>query len=258
MKINEAIVEMRKRGYEDSEIAKILQEQGISPREINEALSQTKIKQAVSEDNAETEMQTSETENNDEMMPSIVDSEQQDISGGQETYSEQQEDYQAQPETSQQYGGEYYGGGYAQPEGEYYGDEYSQGTSMSAETIAEIVEQNISEKITKIMSVLNTLSESKVLTSTKVEKLDERLSRIEAIIDQLQMSLIRKAGQQEENIEDIKTEMKDMRENFGKVINPLIDGIRTIEKKEVKKLPEEKKEKVIKKYSKEEIKKNKK
>lgn len=245
MKINEAINEMRQRGYEDNEITEILQEQGISPREINEAMSQSTIKQAVSEEEDETmnedETNISETTDDGEMMPSIMDSEPD---------QQEQMPQQEQQDTNYDYGQSMpssYGG---YPD-EDYGEDYSQGVGINTDTISEIVEQNVTEKISKILTVLNSLSESKVELNAKVEKMDERLTRIEGIIDQLQMSLIRKAGEQEQNIEDIKTEIKDINEGFGKVINPLIDGIRTIEKKK----PKESSEKITKKYSRKEIKK---
>ena len=263
MKVNEAITEMRKRGYEDNEISKILQEQGISPREINDALSQSKIKQAVSEGEGNEEQTTavSESEDNEGMMPSLSDSEEISQEETQEEAPEAMPDNnqpQAVPQApiNEQYPSypqENYGNPVPTPYAGDYGyndmnQGYEEGYSgaINTDTISEIVEQNISEKITKVMNVLTALSESKVLLSTKQDKMEERLSRIESIIDELQMTLIRKAGQQEENIEDIKTEMEDMREGFQKVVNPLVDNL----KKESTKKP-------TKKYKREQIKKKK-
>ena len=68
-----------------------------------------------------------------------------------------------------------------------------------------------------------------LFVAKKVEKIDDRLKKIELVIDQLQMSVIRKSGNQEQNIEDIKSEMKLMQNSFGKIINPLTDEVRKIE-----------------------------
>ena len=79
------------------------------------------------------------------------------------------------------------------------------------------------------MVTLAGLIEFKTLIGAKVDRIDERLNRIESIIDQLQTMLMRKATEQEQNIEDIKTEMIGMQKGFGKIINPLVDKSRETE-----------------------------
>ena len=59
MPVIEKISEMKKQGMNDNQIIQNLQEQGISPREINEALDQTRVKAAVSEQVTTGEMEPS-------------------------------------------------------------------------------------------------------------------------------------------------------------------------------------------------------
>ena len=48
MGVLEQITQMKKEGVDDTKIVNRLQEQGISPKEINDAISQSQIKSAVS------------------------------------------------------------------------------------------------------------------------------------------------------------------------------------------------------------------
>ena len=100
----------------------------------------------------------------------------------------------------------------------------------ASETISEIAEQVFEKRMRKSTKLLSDLAEIKTLVSAKVEKIDERLTQIEKIIDQLQSTLIRKSSEQEQNVEDIKSELQQMQDGFGKIINPLIDIERNIER----------------------------
>ena len=53
MSVLEQITQMKNQGVPDDDIVKQLQEQGISPKAINDALNQAEIKKAVSNENPE-------------------------------------------------------------------------------------------------------------------------------------------------------------------------------------------------------------
>ena len=153
---------------------------------------------------------------NDEITPNQdYNYQEPDIGGYSEEYAEE---YVPEPE-SEEYNEEINEGDYI-PE-ENYG--------LSTETISEITNQLIEEKLTKTNSEIKNITEVKELLKSKVDKIDERLHKIESIIDQLQSSLIRKSFEQTQNLQDIKTEMQDMQSSFSKVINPMIDTIRDTE-----------------------------
>jgi len=219
MALIDIINSLRQKGYNDSNIINLLQDQGVSPKEINEAMAQSKIKEAVSENFSE-----KNDEMTSDMQPSIISQKQNQ----QEQYEQYQTPYPEIPipspsqaqNTSQQLVPSYsqespgYQEGYAYPQenyAEYGGQEtgYEQYPQYipDTSTITEIASQLISE----------------------IEKVDERLKKIELIIDQLQMSLIRKSTAQEQNVEDIKSELKLMQNSFGKIINPLTDRAREVE-----------------------------
>ncbi|MEA3329148.1 MAG: hypothetical protein U9Q06_00200 [Nanoarchaeota archaeon] len=234
---------MKMQGYSDSEITSNLQQKGISPREINDALNQSSIKQAVSENSSQPVQNFNSTQEVGGgmagMQPSVAD---QQVEPQLQEQSALVEPGPIQPITQ-----EYMPQGELPPEQDYqdqdYGYDYPQGGGQNEgygnnDMVTEIINQVTNEKISKVNQHITSLVEFKSLLTTKVEKMDERLKQIEAIIDQLQMSLVRKAGEQEQNISDIKSEMNSMQNSFGKLVNPLTDTIREME--EVMEKPEKK------------------
>jgi hypothetical protein len=247
---------LKQQGMNDSQIATALQESGISPREINDAMAQANIKDAVS--NPMDQNQYNSDPNHEVrqgeiqgMQPSMMNYQTQQPGQNPNNIDQLPQDgpyaqeynnapspqgdvpqpgqsYQDYPEES--YGGyanEFQGGGggYGNYSQQPYDDYASQ------DTMSEIASQMVTEKTKSLSKKMADLGEIGSLLTAKVEKMDERLSRVESIIDQLQTSLMRKATAQEQNIGDIKTEMEAMQESFGKVINPLLSKARTTKTK---------------------------
>ena len=75
----------------------------------------------------------------------------------------------------------------------------------------------------KIIDNLDSLGEFKTLSESQIKSFEERLKKLEAIIDQLQISILEKIGSYGKNLDTIKREMSMMQDSFGKVINPLFD-----------------------------------
>ena len=218
MGILDQITQMKSQGRNDQEIVSNLQQQGIPPKQIQEALGQAQIKNAVVGQNS-SEMQQSimdQTLTPEENQMYEVPIPQQYLEAmPQEPYPQQTQDTYAQEYSDQQnYSPQEY---YPQ---ESYG--YSGGTSDNG-TLIEIAEQVFSEKNKKVQKILEALAESKVLTETKVKLIDERLKRLEATIDQLQISILERIGSYGQNLSSIKKEMSMMQDSFGKVIRPLVD-----------------------------------
>mgnify|MGYP001579843144 CR=1 FL=1 len=189
MGVLDSIIQMRRQGIPDEEIISRLREQGFSPKEINDALSHSEIKDAVSRENRE-----------DVPVP------------GEDVYTPQapQQGYspQEQPATQEYYPQEnYYSqGGYAQPAG------------INSDTIVEISEQVFEEKSKKMKKSVDELNEFKSISQAKIENALDRIKRIEAVIDKLQISILEKIGSYGSNLEGIKKEMSMMQDSFGKMV----------------------------------------
>ncbi|MCK5044000.1 hypothetical protein KAR52_03305 [Candidatus Pacearchaeota archaeon] len=205
MGILEKITQMKKQGVGDEEIVGTLQQGGISPKEINEALSQSQIKSAVGGPQKTEEMESSIME----QTPPSPQPTQEGYAPKTQEISEQ-EMYAPQSEYAQQ---EYY------PEEGY--EDYSQ-EGTNTDTMIEIAEQVFSEKMKKITKQLADLNEFKTLAQVKIENSVERLKRIETIIDKLQISIIEKVGSYGQNLNSIKKEMSMMQDSFGKVVNQAV------------------------------------
>lgn len=209
MGVLENIMQMKEQGKADEEIINDLQQQGVSPNEINNALSQAQIKNAVS--NAE------ETQYPEEQNPPAP----QGNYTPQTQEVPEQEMYAPTPQESSQtqefYPQENYGG-------------YSEQTGVSSDTMIEVAEQVFSEKTKKIQKQLEEINEFKTLAQTKIDNTSDRLKRIETIIDKLQIAILDKIGSYGKNLETIKKEMSMMQDSFGKVINKAVKPHHTTHK----------------------------
>ena len=252
MGVLDQITQMKREGRKDDEIINSLRQQGVSPKEINDALNHAQIKDAVSDISG------------DEMPPAP---------GGQQYppqgYDQSQGQYAGQnadaaapyppqgggyDQSQAGYGGQNYGQepaaqgydqsqngygyqqGYDQSQGQYAGQEYypqqgydqSQGygyqqPTANTDTIVEIAEQVFSEKINDIKKKVDSSDEFKTLAKSDIDRISERVKRIEGIIDRLQAAILEKIGSYGNNLESIKKEMSMMQDSFSKALNPLAD-----------------------------------
>jgi len=190
MGILEQIIGMRNQGISDEEIVFRLQERGITPQAINDALNQAEIKKAVSNEYAPQAPGPSQNQ-------------------GQEEYPPQQEQ-QYSPQ-------EYY------PQQQNYEQSYSPPSGLDSSTVIEISEKVFSEKTQKMQKQLKEISEFKVLAESSINSISERLKRIENMIDKLQVAILEKVGSYGRGLENVQKEMQMMQDSFGKVVNPLMD-----------------------------------
>jgi DNA-binding transcriptional MerR regulator len=174
----EQVTQMQQQGMPDEEIARTLQEQGVSPREIDDALNQSRVKSAVAGES--------------DMAPQATDA-----------YTPQTQEMEA---------------GYQTPAPET-GANYAAATET--DTIIEISEQVFSEKIKKIQNQVEAVNEFKSLAGIKIDNLEERLKRIESLIDKLQVEIIAKVGSYGKDLKKTRKELDMVQNSFQKMVNPL-------------------------------------
>lgn len=212
MGVLEQVIGMKKQGFSDTDVASELSRNGISPREISEALKQAQIKSAVSDDDYAGAGMESSIMGNDMEVPSPSPSQnqvyqQEEYTPQEPQYTPQQPEYAPQEET-QQY---YQPGGYEQ---------YAPSpTAVDTDTIMEISGQIFSDRIKKFQEVLDATSEAAILLQSKFENVSERLKKIETTIDKLQLAILEKVGSYGHNLESIKKEMSMMGDSFSKMIS---------------------------------------
>ena len=240
----ERVLDMQKKGMSDNQIAQTLMQEGTSPKEISDSLSQAKIKTAVG------------VENSDEMQPSIMNSNQQNNSsqGQQYAYSESnqqtpipvygqqaapQKQYAPPPQQApvQQYAyaesqQPAYQEQYAQPQEQYIQPQYQevnttqqdqQGYGTDLETIRDIAKREVEAPIIKLRQQVEISTKIALELKSQIQVIDNRLSKTETIIQELQSAIIRKMGEYGETISGISQEIQETQKSFSKLINPILD-----------------------------------
>jgi len=204
MGVIDQVTQMRQRNMPDSDIISELRKQNISPREINEALNHAQIKNAVSDirgdENLEAPMPGGGYPPNEGYGQDAGYDQQQMQQQGYD--QSQQQTYSPQPQSYQQGG---------------YGDYYQQQPAVNTDTIVEVSEQVFNEKISEFSKKVDSIDEFKSLTQAKLENMNERIKRIEAIMDKMQSAILEKVGSYGSNLESVKKEMSMMQESFAKI-----------------------------------------
>jgi len=286
MVVLEKITEMRRQGTPTNQIIQNLKEQGISPKEINEALSQSEIKSEITQENVFpetpetnlnpiantsdqpqnlpnqqpdppiqqrpippgqiTQQATQQTSSSVEMQPSLGSSPQAQPFNTQENQ---------QPEVSQQPGissqlqtqgfpapeidqgiqptiQDFSQSEYSQDQGysDYDYPEYQPSQTTDIETINDISSQIVEEKTKDFKKELASSTRFKKETEDKIKELNNRLTKIETILEELQIAIIRKIGDYGEDIKNLSKEMKATQNSFSKIVDPLTDNIKELQR----------------------------
>jgi len=219
--------QMKGQGLQDPDITSKLQEQGISPVAINNALSQSQIKQAVSktEDSTKNELQPMTSGKEFSQAPKAQEAGQYSQAPTQQAPAEQEYQQPAQvPAQQAQYdsppGQEEYYQDQPYDQGEYseeYGGYDTGGAVGSTDTLIEVAEQVFSEKSKEMKKEIRKITETKALSEVKLKQIDERIKRVEQVIDKLQMAILQKVGSYGNTLQGIKKEMSMMQDSFGKM-----------------------------------------
>ena len=224
MGILEEINRLKEQGMDNREISMKLQERGVTPKAIDDAMNQMKIKDAIYSE-GDTSVPSPIKGNplsGNAPSPALYIPKSMEIenNGREELYAPPTMDeleapqYGDQPQYGEQQNEEYY------PQQGYEEMESGSG-GYETDTFIEIAEQVFSEKIKKEKKQIDALTEFATLAETKISNNHERLKRMESIIDKLQIAIIEKIGSYGKNIEAIKDEMGMMQNSFEKMIPKL-------------------------------------
>ena len=222
MPILDEIRIMQQQGITEEEISQALQQKGFSRQQISNALSQSQIKQAViaspyqtdqyqlTENEAQYPQTTPITEvdySQETLQPSMLPQPAEDPAHEQLQTQEFTQQYTQQPYPIQDYSSYDYG-------------QYSPAaTPISSDTITEISEQVVSEKLFDIRKQLEKNIDIKNTLTAEITHIDERLQRIEKIIDRLQLSILQKVGEYTSSVSDLKKELLETQKSF-KALSP--------------------------------------
>lgn len=211
----EDIKKMRQSGMADSDIMMNMRQRGVSDAEINNVMSQSQIKSVVSGNSEQIdeghggepisqsvtqEYSTNLPQGYEGMQPSMVSSEQQEYS----------------PSVAQDYSQDYNTSYPSMDYGQY--QPYQEG--LNSEMVGEIAEQVAEEKLSLIRDKLESTIDFRNFAETKMVNLDERLARIEKILDKMQLAVLQKVGEYVNDVKDIKKELVETQKSFKALDNP--------------------------------------
>lgn len=223
------VIEFQKQGMNDGEIYQRLRNMGISPKEIQDSVAHAKIKNAVYEQESQinSEQNISAAEYNQQYPPEDQDQNYQGYPQEEpQKQPSQATTYEEQPQ-AQEYQDNYYA---QSPQAYQEQGYYPPQTTASSETISEIAEQIVTEKISELKKETGDISSFKTKIQDKVSDIDERLKRIENSIDKLQQAVIGKIGEFGENTEIIQRDIENLHGTVSKLMNPLIDNYNELKK----------------------------
>lgn len=185
MGVLDQVMQLKGQGMSEQDIVNNLQQQGVSPKQITDAINQAKVKSAVTSGEYEGAPQANSNASSEYYQPQT-----QDL-GGQYT-PQQEEYYQEQPQAQ---------GGYG----------------MDSETIIELANQVFSEKIKSSEKKLSEISEFKTIMEARVESMDDRLKRMEKMFDTLQIKILEKVGSYSSGLEKTKKEVSMIEDSVEKM-----------------------------------------
>ena len=264
------IIEMQKSGMTDNEIASNLQSQGVSPKEINDSLNQAKVKTAVTDNASQnpspqntipttgnpsitdsprsiTQLQASTLSGQAKAPQTPALSEQAPILQNSTPAMQIQPEISQYPEPQKSIMQEQPNMDYPVPQetlppeeaypqntyendGYYEDDYYGEGGYTDTETITEIAEQVVTAKFKEFKKKTGDISIFQNTVKDKMANIEERLKRLENTIDKLQHAIIQKVGEFGENTNMIKKDLDNLHSTTSKLMNPLIDNYRELEK----------------------------
>ena len=223
------VMQMQSQGFPENEIIQRLRNENTPAKEINDALNQARVKQAVSqpiEDPQNQQIQQSQQQYPEYQMP------QQDMQQMEQSIMQAPapQDAQSQypiPEQSQQEQQEYY---YPETPQAYSGQEYYPQAGFDTDTITEIAEQVVIEKFAEFTKKTGDLITFKNTIQDKISDIDERLKKIESNIDNLQQSIIGKIGEFGDSTAAVHKDLDNLHNTVSKLMNPLIDNYKELKK----------------------------
>lgn len=231
MAVLEQVMQMRSQGVSESEIIQYFKDQGVTQKEISDAIAQSKIKSELNR----------EAVYNQGVFPQTQDYQQTTPEGYGQMPPTQE--YQMQPSMisreeapqanyPEQAPYQNYSKPYQEAVSQNYQDYYPEYQQTDIETMNEIAEQLIEERNEKLQKQISSLSAFKEEMSAEIERMNQRLEKIENNFNNLQASIIRKIGEYGEDIKTIAKEMHATQDSFSKMINPVIDNSRGMQEEQ--------------------------
>ena len=221
-------LELSQSGRSDSEVSSEMKEMGFSAREINEAINEANIKKSI------TEKPISGTSEMSEMEPSIMEKSSEEemevpVPSAQTAYKKvKQEKTEQAPYGYQQEAAPYSPQQYQQVQEPQYYSEQPQQQNVDIELVEEISEEIVNEKFTELNAKIGDIPAFKQSVEKRIDDVEDRLKRIEANLDKIQIALLGKIREYGDNVKTLSSEIQTVENSFSKIIDPLISNVKEL------------------------------
>ena len=224
MGVLDKVNQLRQQGYTEQQITQALMEENISPKDIREAIDQSNIKSAVNMP--------------DEQMQESIMATAREIPAPGQTYQQDsyQQHYQQTSQPSQNYPAQQSSQNYPVQQAQNYPAQYAEAQYQEypqqqyqysgMDNVSEIAEEIVAEKMSEVKKQMLEVMQIKKILQGQISNIEERLKRIESVIDNMQMQIIGKIAGYGKDIQGINKEMQLMQSSFSNMINPVIDKAR--------------------------------
>jgi len=241
----EKVMQMKQQGLAEPQIVQSLKQEGVSPKDINEALSQSKIKTELASQQEATIPGAPAPGAMPEGAVMPAPTGMPGPATAPQAFTQEAPEAQMQPSMMEAAPEE---AGMPAPEAALpepampaptaypaptemapaY-EEYQPQQTTDIETINDIAEQIVEEKTDAIKNQIRDFTRFKDELALEVDKINERLSRIENTFNELQMAILKRIGEYGEDIKNISKEMHATQDSFSKVIDPLTDNVNALQ-----------------------------
>lgn len=85
---------------------------------------------------------------------------------------------------------------------------------MSSDVITEISEQVVTERLSALQDKIEKIIDMRTVVEANMNNLNDRLKRMEQIVDQMQVSILKKVGDYMSDISDVKKELEETQKSF--------------------------------------------
>ncbi|MBS3076967.1 hypothetical protein J4233_01715 [Candidatus Pacearchaeota archaeon] len=86
--------------------------------------------------------------------------------------------------------------------------------AMSSDMITEISEQVVNERLSSLHDKIEKIIDMRTIVEANMTNLNDRLKRMEKIVDQMQVSILKKVGEYMTDIQDVKNELEETQKSF--------------------------------------------
>ena len=205
------ILQLARQGYSDSSIIKRLKEEGYTPRQINDAFNQAKIKAAADTEEERMEPSIMTTGEEEVMAPTPAPSQ------GYEYTGYETETGESEPAPLEEYN-------------------YPQATQFptyesrpSTEVIEELAEEIINEKWRDFKTRAGDFGNLSKVFEKRLKSLALRMKKQEDMIDKIQNSVLLRVRDYGTELKNIRAEVRALELAFSKILEPLVNNIRKLE-----------------------------